>query len=283
MTRKDIERIKQIIRTNFDRSVARYEEFEQKYELFGELTTRLAKDCGIRPGMRVADVGCGTGASTFVLAEILGGEGMVIGIDLSDGMLDEARRKMRIWDRKTEGGAAIEFRKGDAEKLHDCIEEKVDAVLYNATIFLVPNPVRSMEGAFEILREDGVVGLNYLLGISVGGGGWGERGGDADLFQVAKERKWEGAPYGRKIMDVELLPEMMTEDGFGDVHGGTINIKTPRQEIEDFYSIPAQSAGLYPKTPYEERLGLLDSLLNQLENKGIKNYCQRWGWNTGVK
>ena len=47
----------------------------------------------LRPGDRVVDVGCGTGDTTRALARIVGPEGAVIGIDPSNTMLAEARRR----------------------------------------------------------------------------------------------------------------------------------------------------------------------------------------------
>jgi ubiquinone/menaquinone biosynthesis C-methylase UbiE len=47
----------------------------------------------LRAGMRVLDVATGTGAAALQAAEIVGEQGSVLGIDVSEGMLAEARRK----------------------------------------------------------------------------------------------------------------------------------------------------------------------------------------------
>lgn len=47
-----------------------------------------------RPGMRILDVGCGTGDLTLILAEMVGPEGRVVGLDLTPEMLAVARRKV---------------------------------------------------------------------------------------------------------------------------------------------------------------------------------------------
>lgn len=46
---------------------------------------------GVEPGMRVLDVGCGPGAVTLELCELVGTRGQVVGIDPSPGRLTEAR------------------------------------------------------------------------------------------------------------------------------------------------------------------------------------------------
>ncbi len=61
---------------------------------------------GLRPGMDVIDVACGTGAVTRAIVEILGGRGRVVGVDPSEGMLTEARKSV-----------VAEFRAGRAEEL----------------------------------------------------------------------------------------------------------------------------------------------------------------------
>jgi len=125
--------------------------------------------------------------------------------------------------------------------------------------------------------------LNYLVGVFAAGGAGGGVADDSDLFKIAREMGLECAPYGRKIMDVQSLPDIMKEASFSDITEGTISIKMAREDVKEFYSIPAQSAGLYPKTPYEMRLELLDLLLDNFEDQGIDDYYQKWGWIVGSK
>lgn len=324
----DTEKIKKIVRSNFDRSVERYDAFEERYGLFGTLAQRLAEDCFIGKGMTVVDVGCGTGISTFALSEILGKKGKVIGVELSEGMLGAAQRKLESLfeggGKREEKGEStkrkgkprrfinIEFRHGDAEILEDVIREEVDAVLFNAIIFLVPDPKRALRGAHTVLRTGGGVGMNYPIGVfspynnddrRVGGeccgrqdngdsaliggkrdgSGKGEFVQDVDLFHFDWKKGWSCAPYGRKITDGAVLPEMLEDVGFQNVREGIVAIPMSREGIRDFYSIPAQSAGLYPKTPYEERLKLLDELLDKLGDEGFHTFQQKWGWVCGIK
>ncbi len=269
MTTKDPEFIKQIICSNFDKSVESYELFEKKYGFFDNLTYELATVCGIRKGMCVCDIGCGTGASTLALAKLVGKEGKVIGIDFSEMMLGVA-------EDKSSDVPNTEFVLCDAEKLEEHINFKVDVILYNASIFLIPDLDRTLHAAFEVLDSGGIVGMNYLIGM------FGEIDG-GNLFMSANEDGLEFAPYGRKIVDLRTLPETLGEVGFGDIRGGDSSIEMTRDEVKDFYSIPAQSAGLYPKTPYEERLKLLDALLDHIRDNGFSTLYQVWGWHTAKK
>lgn len=269
MTVKDPEIIKQIICSNFDKSVQSYESYERKYGLFRHLTNELAKACDIQEGMTVCDIGCGTGASTLALAELVGEGGRVIGIDFSDEMLKVAKAKMGNLTN-------IDFKSCDAEKLDEKIDFKVDAILYNASIFLIPNPSQTLRAAYDVLDHGGIVGMNYLKGI------FSEKG-DINLFSSAKEERLEFAPYGREVVDIRTLPNILSQTGFKDIEGGVTPLEMTKDKVKEFYCIPAQSAGLYPKTPYEERLKMLDALFDYIQDTGHTTLYQIWGWNKGKK
>src|SRR6516162_5704412 len=59
--------------------------------LYGPGTRRVLLEAGLRPGMRVADFGCGVGMVTGLLADIVGPQGRVVGIDASAAQLAQAR------------------------------------------------------------------------------------------------------------------------------------------------------------------------------------------------
>jgi SAM-dependent methyltransferase len=62
--------------------------------LYGPGTRRLLVEAGLRRGMRVADVGCGVGTVTALLAELVGPEGHVVGIDASGAQLAQAHERL---------------------------------------------------------------------------------------------------------------------------------------------------------------------------------------------
>jgi SAM-dependent methyltransferase len=278
MAIKDPAIVKKIVRTNFDRSADLYEQFEQKHGLFEHLTINLAQLCKIRQGMKVCDVGTGTGTSSFVLQKMVGPEGLVCGVDFSEKMLEIAQTKLN----RTKN-ANIKFILGDADELEANIRFKVDLVLYNASIFIIPNPSKTLQSAHRILAENGTVGMNYLLGLYDGDDSniqEGE-GRNKGLFLLPKQAGKKFAPYGRQVVNVKTLSEILKNVGFRNIKEGIISKKMNLDEMKAFYSIPAQSAALWPKNPYEERLKLLDSLVEYFQEININTYYQHWGWCVG--
>ena len=83
----------------------------------------------LKDGETVLDLGSGTGKICFIAAQIVGPEGRVIGVDMTDEMLDVARRNAPIVAERI-GYANVEFRKGriqdlglDLERLESILRE----------------------------------------------------------------------------------------------------------------------------------------------------------------
>jgi ubiquinone/menaquinone biosynthesis C-methylase UbiE len=80
--------------------------------LFRQWAERLARSVPVQPGGSVLDVACGTGVVTRLLADRVGPDGHVVGLDLNDAMLAVARR-LRSDLRWQEGDAcALPFPDG---------------------------------------------------------------------------------------------------------------------------------------------------------------------------
>jgi SAM-dependent methyltransferase len=64
------------------------------HRLYEEGTRHVLLEAGLRPGMCVADVGCGVGMVTALLAELVGPKGQVVGIDASGAQLAVANERL---------------------------------------------------------------------------------------------------------------------------------------------------------------------------------------------
>lgn len=70
----------------------------------------------VKPGETVLDLGSGTGKICFIAAQVVGAQGRVIGVDMTDDMLEVARRNAPVVAERL-GYANVEFRKGRIQDL----------------------------------------------------------------------------------------------------------------------------------------------------------------------
>jgi arsenite methyltransferase len=99
-------------------------------------------------GETVVDLGSGAGIDVFLSANKVGGSGKVIGIDLTDEMLEKARR-----NAKENGYTNVEFRKGDIEKRIPVDDNSVDLVISNCVINLTTDKVDTFKEVHRILKH----------------------------------------------------------------------------------------------------------------------------------
>ena len=83
-------------------------------EILKPITERLLYAAGIKPGMRILDVGSGVGDVAMLAAELVGPSGMVVGIDRSADAVVAARERAAVV-----GYANIHFCQGEVENFVD--------------------------------------------------------------------------------------------------------------------------------------------------------------------
>ena len=106
----------------------------------------------LQPGERVLDLGSGGGIDSLLAAREVGSEGYVLGIDMTDDMLELARRNA------AEGGFEnVEFRKGYIEDLAsaDIDDATFDVVISNCVINLSTDKPAVLREAYRVLRDGG--------------------------------------------------------------------------------------------------------------------------------
>lgn len=109
-------------------------------------------------GCTVLDVGCGSGRDCYVLAQLVGPEGRVIGIDMTPSQLELARRHA-TWHAERFGYPApnTEFLEGYIEDLAGAgvPDNSVDLVVSNCVLNLSPDKRRAFAEIFRVLRPGG--------------------------------------------------------------------------------------------------------------------------------
>jgi ubiquinone/menaquinone biosynthesis C-methylase UbiE len=102
----------------------------------------------VRQSEIVVDLGSGAGIDVFLSANKVGGLGKVIGIDMTDEMLEKARK-----NAKENGYINVEFRKGDIEKRIPVDDNNADVVISNCVINLTTDKVSTFKEIYRILKQ----------------------------------------------------------------------------------------------------------------------------------
>jgi 2-polyprenyl-3-methyl-5-hydroxy-6-metoxy-1,4-benzoquinol methylase len=117
--------------------------------LYDDYTEHALRLAGLRPGMRVLDVGCGPGDVSFVAARLVGTKGMVLGIDAAD-IIELART--RAAER---GITSVHFEQTTVGDI--ALDEPVDAVIGRLILMHLPDPVAALRQLAGLVRPGGVI------------------------------------------------------------------------------------------------------------------------------
>lgn len=241
-------RFKIAVEKNFDQSAGIYDSFEEKHQLFETLTRKLCELNEPFEPKRVLDVGCGTGISTLCIYKSLKIPPTIYAIDISEEMLIKARERLK-------GIPGVYFIRGDAERLSQYFHEAFDAVFYTASIFLLPNYRESIDQAYKLILPGGVLAISYYEGL------FNAKGRNA-VSKTFPELKYQ---IGTVSYD-ELMKFLNLKKGF-KTSQLDYRFEITNEFLFDFLSIPAQSAGMYPKVPYIERIPLVRGICDTLTKK----------------
>ena len=102
----------------------------------------------VREGETVVDLGSGAGIDVFLSANKVGQSGKVVGVDMTDAMLEKARK-----NAKDNGYTNVDFRKGDIEKRIPVDDNSVDLVISNCVINLTTDKTDTFREVHRILKQ----------------------------------------------------------------------------------------------------------------------------------
>jgi SAM-dependent methyltransferase len=118
--------------------------------LYGPGTRRVLLEAGLRRGMRVADFGCGVGLVTALLAELVGPEGHVVGLDSSAAQLAQARERMPA------GSTNIRFVEASATD-SGLPPASFDLVYCRFLLLHLSDPERALREMGALLKPNGIL------------------------------------------------------------------------------------------------------------------------------
>jgi ubiquinone/menaquinone biosynthesis C-methylase UbiE len=108
---------------------------------------------GLSPGDGVLDVACGPGNFSRDFARVVGGDGLVVGIDVSETMLARA-----VEDTRAARLEQVAFVRGDAQEL-PFRAQSFDAVCCFAAFHLFADPMRALDRMTRVLTPGGRIAL----------------------------------------------------------------------------------------------------------------------------
>ncbi len=123
--------------------------------LYDDVTRRFLRRSGIAKGMKVLDVGSGAGDVALTLAEFVGSEGTVIGVDVNADILETARERA-----KTAGATNIEFIAGDTRTLE--LPKDFDAVAGRLVLMYMADPADALKHLADHVRPGGIVAFQEV-------------------------------------------------------------------------------------------------------------------------
>ena len=244
----NVEKVKKVVKNNFNISMEKYFEFENRYKLFYNMAVSLGKFINMKPNDNVLDVGCGYGVSTLAITENF--KCNVIGIDLSDGMVNFGKKLF----------PELTLMVGDGEYLEDSFKNiTFDKIVYNASIFIFPDTLKAFESARRMLKDNGTISFSHYPEIVDTKGN--------DLINIAYEIGKFEKPKSNVISSLFKCIENLEKSKFKDIEKYEYSIEFDAEFLINFFTIPAQSASLFPKVPYEQRIDFIERLFKNISNR----------------
>jgi arsenite methyltransferase len=152
----------------------------------------------IQPGWKVLDLGSGAGVDVFLAAMKVGESGAVVGLDMTDAMLEKARQNAKVG-----GFTNVTFEKGEIEKM-PFADNSFDLVISNCVINLVPDKTQAYREIHRVLKSGGRFAVADMA----------TRGKLPEEVRKSAEA-WAGCVAG--ALDLEHYFELVKQVGFSDV------------------------------------------------------------------
>ena len=152
----------------------------------------------IKSGEVVLDLGCGAGVDVFLAVRKVGPNGEVIGLDMTDEMLEKAKENAR-----KVGIDNVEFKKGEIENM-PIQSNSIDLVVSNCVINLVPDKKKAYQEIYRVLKPKGRFAISDMVT-------------KGDLPKEIKEdmEAWAGCVAG--ALDKDEYLSIVKECGFENI------------------------------------------------------------------
>ena len=141
---------------------------DSHHSIKSKLRSELAASLPINAGDRVLDIGCGTGVWTFLMSDIIGNDGNILGIDLDDQALQLAEQRRTLHHHAD----TICFNKKDAMNIKS--RQKFDVITLFNTLCYLPEPevllaklTRLLTPGGRLIVKDSDLGSDFFWPVDV--------------------------------------------------------------------------------------------------------------------
>jgi len=188
----------------------------------------LLERIAVKNGEHVLDVGCGGGLTSIKLAEQVGGNGSVLGVDVSGPIL-------RIANNRGTGISNLEFQHCDAAS-GDLGKDRYDLITSRFGAMFFDDPIMAFTNLHKALKTTGR--LIFLCWRSVPENPWlGEPAAAAfEIMPPPEEKPDPTAPGPFSLADPEHLKNILDSAGFNNINLESVDKDMPMGDVESAVS-----------------------------------------------
>jgi ubiquinone/menaquinone biosynthesis C-methylase UbiE len=227
----ELDEYKQQIADLYSRRSSNYDDGEWH----PRIAHRLVEYAQLSQGQKILDIATGTGMVAIEAAQIVGNEGQVIGIDISTGMIEQARQKVASL-----GLCNIEFQIADAESLNFPLNT-FDYIFCSSALIWMSDLLGALRLWNRFLKPGGVLGFHAFADTAFVGG---------TVAQRVLEKYDVSLLFSKPTGTVEKCNHLLRQSGFEEIDikveqdGGCISLEKAKGMWSGDGSSPAP--GQYP-------------------------------------
>jgi ubiquinone/menaquinone biosynthesis C-methylase UbiE len=234
------------------------------------LTERFFEKAGIAPGMKVLDVGSGVGDVAFLLAELVGPDGKIVGVDMDGAALEKAKKRAGQLKLRN-----VEFVHGDIRTA--ALPAPFDAAVGRLVLLYFADPAGALARIATQVRSDGIVAFQEMeMNVVAARATYG----DSILGKVVETIYRTFATAGVRVNMASELRQTFVKAGLGEpeLSGEFVVGGGP-----DFPGYPWLANTLRSLAPMARRLGIsveplgdLDTLAQRLRSEAANERRSFW-------
>jgi SAM-dependent methyltransferase len=230
--------LKSELRSTWESAAPGWAKWEHVFaSAFSGATDSLIEMAGVRPGMRVLDLACGSGSQSIQAARRVGPHGKVIATDISGSMLEHVRR-----NAAAAGLDNIETLECAADELAETLAP-FDAAICRMGLMLFPSPRAAVEAVRRALKPGArfaalvftTPASNPLLAQPIA----------ILLRHAGKAPPGPGQPGLFALGGAGVLDRLMKDGGLGEVETKIVRVPVALSSASDAVQLLQEAAGAY--------------------------------------